>query len=72
MAKRARIGTRSARWFAMAVAAVAIFAVLGLVQLLTGPGGRHRIGPILELVGAALAGTSLLVEWVRNGPARDR
>lgn len=56
----------------MAVAAVAIFAVLGLVQLLTGPGGRHRIGPILELVGAALAGTSLLVEWVRNGPARDR
>ncbi len=52
----------------MAAVAVAIFAALGLVQLLTGPGGWHRVGPVVELVGAVLAGTGVLVEWVRNGP----
>jgi len=66
--KRARIGTRSRLWFAIASTALVMFAVLALAQLVTEPGGRHRIGPVIELVGAVLAGTGVLVEWVRNGP----
>jgi len=68
VAKRARVGTQSRRWFAIEAVAAVILAGLAVVQLLAGPGGRHRIFPVVELVGAVLMATGVLVEWVRNGP----
>lgn len=68
VAKRAGVGTQSRRRFAIAAIAVSILGVVGLLQLLTRRGGWHDVGPALEVVGAVLAGTALVVEWVRNGP----